>query len=159
MLLRTLGIAVLFTGLAAAQAPAAERAPRSPNRDMRTARTLVAAPTPAAGRVSRGVSRDVQKARTSAATQTPAATQMPAVAQTPAERASRSLNHDMRADRFRNAAEYARGDGFPVREEIQQFVPQRRTLQPDVGRPEENGRLSTVGIRGGVPALDLNVQR
>ena len=132
MLLRTLGIAVLFTGLAAAQAPAAERASRGPNRDVRMARAL---------------NQDTRTARA------------PDARQTPAERVSRNLNQDMRADRFYDSARDARGDDRPVREEIQQFLPQRRTLQPDVGRPEENGRLSTSGVRGGVPARDSNVQR
>ena len=122
MSLRTLGIAVLFTGLAAAQAPAAERASRGPNRDLRADHTI-------------------------------------GTARTPAERASLGLNQSMRADRFRDAARDARGDERPVRMEIQQFQPQRHTLFPDVGRPEQYGRLSTVGVRGGVPALGSNVQR
>ena len=142
MLLRTLGIAVLFTGLAAAQAPAAERASRGPNRDARTARALNQDM-----RVARAPNQDMRTARA------------PDARQTPAERASRTLNRDMRADRFYDAARDARGDGTPVREEIQQFLPQRRTLQPDVGRPEQDGRLSTEGIRGGLPSMGSNPQR
>lgn len=122
MLLRTLGTAVLITGLAAAQAPAAERPSRGPNRDTRADFTIDAA-------------------------------------RTPAERAFLALNRQMRADRFHDAARDARGDERPVRMEYQQFLPQRHTLWPDVGRPEQNGRLSTVGVRGGVPALGSNVQR
>ena len=122
MLLRALGIVVLFTGLAAAQTPAAERASRGPNRDMRADRVQGAA-------------------------------------QTPAERASRNLNQDTRADRFRDAARDARGDDRPIRPEVQQFEPQRRTLQPDVGRPEQEGRNSTGGIRGGLPSMGPNPQR
>jgi hypothetical protein len=121
MLLRTLGILVLSTGLAAAQTPA-ERASRGANRDARADRA-----------------RDA--------------------AQTPAERASRSLNSDVRADRFRDAARDARGDDRPVRPEVQQFEPQRRTLQPDVGRPEQNGRISTEGLAGGLPSMGPNPQR
>ena len=37
MLLRTLGVLILFTGVAAAQTAPAERAPRNANRDLRTA--------------------------------------------------------------------------------------------------------------------------
>lgn len=121
MLLRALGILVLFTGVAAAQAPA-ERPSRAPNRDLRAERARPAA-------------------------------------QTPAERASRSLNQDTRADRFRDAARDARGDDRPIRPEVQQFEPQRQTLQPDVGRPEQNGRISTEGMRGGLPSMGQNPQR
>lgn len=124
MLLRALGILILFTGSAAAQTPA-ERAPRGANRDMRADRAAVP--------------RDA--------------------AQSPAERASRSLNRDVRADRFRDAARDARGDDRPIRPEVQQFEPQRRTLQPDVGRPEQNGRVSTEGLAGGLPSMGNNPQR
>ena len=104
LLLRALGMSILFTGLAAAQTPA-ERAPRG------------------------------------------------------AERASRSLNRDVRADRFNDAARDARGDDRPIRAEVQQFEPQRRTLQPDVGRPEQEGRSSTGNLRGGLPSMGPNPQR
>ncbi len=136
MLLRALGILVLFTGSAAAQTPAAERAPRGPNRDLRAARALDAAQTPAE-----------RASRTRGA------------AQTPAERASGDLNREMRADRFRDAAQDARGDNRPIRPEVQQFEPQRRTLQPDVGRPEQEGRTSTGNLRGGLPSMGPNPQR
>ena len=122
MLLRALGILVLSTGLAAAQTPAAERAPRGADRDLRADRARNAG-------------------------------------QTPAERASGNLNRDMRADRFRDAARDARGDDRPIRPEVQQFDSQRRTLQPDVGRPEQDGRLSTEGLRGGLPSMGPNPQR
>ena len=122
LLLRALGMSILFTGLAAAQTPA-ERAPRGAERDMR------------ADRAARGG------------------------AQTPAERASGNLNRDVRADRFRDAARDARGDDRPVRPEVQQFEPQRRTLQPDVGRPEQEGRSSTGNLRGGLPSMGPNPQR
>lgn len=158
MLLRAFGTAILFTGLASAQAPAAERAPRGADRGVQTSRAY-AAQTPAP-RVRRNADRDLR------ATQTPAAGASgisnlgaPQAARTPAERASRTLNQDVRADRFRDAAENARGDAVPMRPEVQQFQPQRHTLQPDVGRPEQNGRLSTAGTVGGIPALGSNVQR
>lgn len=82
-----------------------------------------------------------------------------AAAQTPAERASRNLNRDTRSDRFRDAAQDARGDERPTRPEVQQFEPQRRSLQPDVGRPEQEGRISpntSPGVAGGV---GTNAQR
>ncbi len=147
MLLRALGIIVLFTGAAAAQSPG-ERAPRGPNRDLRAARALDATARPPAERAPRGANRDAfrtDRARDGG--------------QTPAERASGSLNRDMRADRFRDAARDARGDDRPIRPEVQQFEPQRRTLQPDVGRPEQNGRLSTEGLVGGLPGMGPNPQR
>lgn len=146
MLLRALGLLVLFTGMAAAQTPAAERASRSPNRDLRADRALDA-PRTRAERASRGQNRDLRADRARD------------TAQTPAERASRGLNQDTRADRFRDAARDARGDDRPTRPEVQQFEPQRRTLQPDVGRPEQNGRLSTEGLAGGLPSMGPNPQR
>lgn len=125
MLLRALGVLIIFAGSAAAQSPA-ERGPRGANRDLRADRSVAARGT----------------------------------AQSPAERASRSLNQDVRADRFRDAARDARGDARPTRPEVQQFEPQRRTLQPDVGRPEQNGRISgTEGTAGGLPSMGPNPQR
>jgi hypothetical protein len=150
MLLRALGILVLFTGMAAAQATAAERATtRGQTRVLQADRSLDAARTPA-GRASRTQNRDLLQAdRTRAA-----------AGQTPAERASRNLNQDTRADRFRDAARDARGDARPIRPEVQQFEPQRRTLQPDVGRPEQNGRITgTEGTVGGLPSMGPNPQR
>ncbi len=149
MLLRAFGILVLSAGLAAAQTPAAERAAsRGQNRVLRADRALDAPRTPA-GRASRTQNRDLLQAdRTRAG-----------AGQTPAERASRSLNQDTRADRFRDAARDARGDARPTRPEVQQFEPQRRTLQPDVGRPEQNGRISTEGLAGGLPSMGPNPQR
>jgi hypothetical protein len=146
MLLRAIGVLVLSTGLAAAQTPAAERAPRGPNRIVRADRALDTARLPAE-RAPRGPSRDARANRARD------------VAQTPAERASRGLNQDVRADRFRDAARDARGDDRPIRPEVQQFEPQRRTLQPDVGRPEQNGRVSTEGLVGGIPSMGPNPQR
>ena len=81
-------------------------------------------------------------------------------ARSPAERASRDLNQDTQQDRFRDAARDARGDDRPLRPEVQQFEPQRRTLQPDVGRPEQNGRITgTEGTVGGLPSMGPNPQR
>ncbi len=147
MLLRALGILVLFTGLAEAQSPA-ERAPRGPNRDLRAARALDTAPRTPAERAPRGAGREA-----------PRSERARDAAQSPAERASRGLNQDMRADRFRDAARDARGDDRPIRPEVQQFEPQRRTLQPDVGRPEQTGRISTEGLAGGIPSMGPNPQR
>ena len=146
MLLRAFGLLVLFTGLAAAQTPAAERAPRSPYRELRADRALDA-PRARAERAPRGQNRDLRADRAGDTTQSPA------------ERASRGLNQDPRADRFRDAARDARGDDRPIRPEVQQFEPQRRTLQPDVGRPEQNGRISTEGVAGGLPSMGPNPQR
>ena len=82
-----------------------------------------------------------------------------AAAQTPAERASRSLERDMRSDRFRDAAQDARGDDRPTRPEVQQFEPQRRSLQPDVGRPEQQGRISPNALPGVPGGAGTNAQR
>jgi hypothetical protein len=82
-----------------------------------------------------------------------------AAAQTPAERASRSLDRDIRSDRFRDAARDARGDDRPTRPEVQQFDSQRRSLQPDVGRPEEQGRISPNALPGMPGGTGTNVQR
>jgi hypothetical protein len=151
MLLRTFGILVLFTGMAAAQTPA-ERAPRGPNRDgVRTARALDMTRAPAE-RAPRAANRAPNR-------DTPRTDRVRDGAPTPAERASGSLNRDVRADRFRDAARDARGDDRPIRPEVQQFEPQRRTLQPDVGRPEQAGRLSTEGLVGGLPSMGPNPQR
>ena len=79
-------------------------------------------------------------------------------APTPAERASRALDRDLRSDRFRDAAQDARGDERPTRPEVQQFEPQRRSLQPDVGRPEQQGRTSP-NTAPGVAGVGTNEQR
>ena len=154
MLLRALGILVLSTGLAAAQTPG-ERTSRGPNRDVRADRTRLAAQTPAE-RASRGLNRDTRRDTR--------ADRARDVAQSPAERVSRSLERDMRGDRFRDAAQDARGRdtpgrNTPTRPEVQQFEPQRQTLRPDVGRPEQDGRLSTSGTSGQLPSMGPNPQR
>ena len=146
MLLRALGLLVVFTGLAAAQTPAAERTSRSADRHLRADRALDASRI-GTERASRAQNRD------------PRAERVRDTAQSPAERASRGLNQDVRTDRFRDAARDARGDARPIRPEVQQFEPQRRTLQPDVGRPEQAGRLSTEGMAGGLPSMGPNPQR
>lgn len=146
MLLRAFGILILLTGSAAAQAPAAERSSRSLNRDVRADRARDAARVPAE-RVSRNSNRYSQADRA----RDPA--------QSPAERASRSLERDMRGDRFRDAAQDARGRDTPPRPEVQQFDAQRRSLQPDVGRPEQEGRISTTGTPGQLPSMGPNPQR
>lgn len=146
MLLRALGLLVLSTGVAAAQTPAAERASRSPSRDLRADRAFDA-PRVRGERASPSRNRDTRAERARD------------TGQSPAERASRGLNQDVRTDRFRDAARDARGDDRPVRPEVQQFESQRRTLQPDVGRPEQSGRISTEGLAGGLPSLGPNPQR
>jgi hypothetical protein len=69
---------------------------------------------------------------------------VPALAQSPAEQASRRLEQGVEADRLRDAARDARGEPRPTRPEVLQFEPERRTLQPDVGRPEETGAAGGV---------------
>jgi hypothetical protein len=157
MLLRALGILVLSTGLAAAQAPV-ERASRGSTREVRADRTRLAAQTPAprasrTDRASRNPNREVQADRTRDTAQVPAER-----GSSPAERASRSLERDMRGDRFRDAANDARGSDRPTRPEVQQFEPQRRSLQPDVGRPEQQGFISPRDSQG-TAGVGTNAQR
>jgi hypothetical protein len=68
--------------------------------------------------------------------------------QTPAERASRSLDREVARDRFRDAAESARGAdrapsvGAPLpTASARDLEADRATNQPDVGRPEQRGWL------------------
>ena len=83
----------------------------------------------------------------------------PALAQSPAAEASRRLEQGVEADRLRDAARDARGDPRPVAPPaVQQFEPQRRTLQPDVGRPEETPGSAVDGTRG-LPGMGRNPQR
>jgi hypothetical protein len=82
----------------------------------------------------------------------------PAWAQTPAERASRQLQQGEWRDRATEAGEAARGPVLPV--PPPQVVPleaDRRSLQPDVGRPEEAGLGSAGGERP--PSGSQNPQR
>lgn len=81
----------------------------------------------------------------------------PAFGQTPAERASRDLNEDVSTDRARDAARDARGDPRPEIPSVQQFEPDRRTLRPDVGRPEQSG--TPAGTPRGATSLGPNPQR
>lgn len=73
----------------------------------------------------------------------------PALAQTPAERASRDLNRDLARDRARDAAEDARAADTAraspapqITRPAQQLDEDRATIRPDVGRPEESGRAA-----------------
>ena len=81
-----------------------------------------------------------------------AGTAAAALAQTPAEEASRRLERAVESDRLRDQARDARGDPRPTPPAVQQFEPQRRTLRPDVGRPEQepgsavDGTRSTTGM-------------
>jgi hypothetical protein len=81
-----------------------------------------------------------------------------ALAQTPAEEASRRLEQGVETDRMRDAAREARGDPRPTPPEVRQFEPQRRTLQPDVGRPEQTPGSAADGTRG-LPGMGQNPQR
>ncbi|RYI98851.1 MAG: hypothetical protein EON47_18425, partial [Acetobacteraceae bacterium] len=74
---------------------------------------------------------------------------LPAFAQTPAERASRQLEQGERRDRANEAAESARGITPVVPPaQVLPLEADRRSLQPDVGRPEEAGTSATGGTTG-----------
>lgn len=88
-----------------------------------------------------------------AATATPAA-----LAQTPAEEASRRLERAVQSDRLRDQARDARGDPRPTPPAVQQFEPQRRTLRPDVGRPEQEPGAAFDGTRSAT-GMGPNPQR
>lgn len=83
----------------------------------------------------------------------------PALAQTPAERASRDLNADVAADRTRDAARDARGDPRPEVPGVQQFEGERRTIRPDVGRPEQSETPAATGTVRGSTSMGPNPQR
>ena len=74
---------------------------------------------------------------------------LPARAETPAERASRQLQQGVRRDR---TVEAGRPEG-PLPAEstpvVRAIDADRRSLQPDVGRQEENGLGNVAGERGG----------
>ncbi len=79
-------------------------------------------------------------------------------AQTPAEQATRSLNQDLATDRARDAARDARNDPRPEIPGVQQFEPERRTIRPDVGRPEQSEEPAVGGQRG-TTSMGPNPQR
>ncbi len=89
----------------------------------------------------------------------PALLAAPAWAQTPAERASRELNKGQFRDRAEDAREAARPvpPAPQVPPQMQALETDRRSLQPDVGRPEERGVPTTGGIRP--PSGAQNSQR
>jgi hypothetical protein len=69
-------------------------------------------------------------------------------AQTPAERASRQLHQELREDR---ATEAAQPEGPPpaaATPTVRALEADRRSLQPDIGRPEQTGLPPTAGERG-----------
>ena len=73
----------------------------------------------------------------------------PALAQTPAERATRALNRELSDDRSRDraddarAADTARSAPNPqATPYAQQLDEDRASLRPDVGRPETSGRAA-----------------
>jgi hypothetical protein len=83
----------------------------------------------------------------------------PALAQTPAERASRQLNREEAQDRARDAADDARSPQPVVPPaQVLPLEADRNSLRPDVGRPEEAGRMGT-GNTGSQPGLNQNTQR
>ncbi|MBX6744413.1 MAG: hypothetical protein IRY87_20455 [Acetobacteraceae bacterium] len=82
----------------------------------------------------------------------------PAAAQTPAERASRSLEQDIARDRFLDFARDAHGRPQPSQPGVEMFQSQRRSFEPDVGRPEEAGSSSPSGTRG-TSRMGQNPQR
>ncbi len=82
-----------------------------------------------------------------------------AAAQTPAEQATRSLNQDLAKDRARDAARDARNDPRPEIPGVQQFEPERQTLRPDVGRPEQSEAPAAVGGQRGTTSMGPNPQR
>ncbi|TDG21645.1 hypothetical protein E2C05_26995 [Paracraurococcus ruber] len=73
---------------------------------------------------------------------------LPALAETPAERASRELRQDLNRDRAREAG----GPEGPLPRETSPgavaIETDRRSLQPDIGRPEEAGAPVTAPERG-----------
>ena len=83
----------------------------------------------------------------------------PAAAQTPVQRAEEQLNRQLGADRLRDAAEQAR-DGAPrgTNPNVQQLDTDRRSLQPDVGRPEQEGLAAPGSVRPNT-GLGSNPQR
>jgi hypothetical protein len=87
----------------------------------------------------------------------------PALAQTPAERASRALDRALASDRARDAAEDARAADTapanpapPANAAAQSLEADRATNRPDVGRPERSG-----GAAGSLRSTgeDRNVNR
>ncbi len=83
----------------------------------------------------------------------------PALAQTPAERASRQLNQETQRDRAGDRAEAAREPLAVVPPaQVLPLEADRNSLRPDVGRPEEQGRIGT-GNAGMQPGLNQNTQR
>lgn len=83
---------------------------------------------------------------------------MPAFAQTPAERASRQLEQGERRDRADEAAESARGiTPIVPPAQVLPLEADRRSLQPDVGRPEIAGTTGTGATRP--PSGSQNPQR
>ena len=83
---------------------------------------------------------------------------VPALAQTPAERASRQLEQGERRDRANEAAESARGI-VPIvpPAQVLPLEADRRSLQPDVGRPEQAGTTGVGGTQA--PSGSQNPQR
>ena len=89
---------------------------------------------------------------------------VPALAQTPVERAARDLERGIARDRVVEGADTAsglqqpaeRGGGTGAVARVDQLDTDRRSLQPDVGRREERERLPDADRGAG---SDTNVQR
>jgi hypothetical protein len=83
----------------------------------------------------------------------------PALAQTTRENSETRLNRQLELDRFRDRAQDARRTSEPPGPTTTRTMEQdRRSLGPDVGRPEEEGRIETGGERGALTG-GLNPQR
>jgi hypothetical protein len=84
---------------------------------------------------------------------------VPAMAETPAERASRQLEEGQFRDRAEDAAREAMPVPPPPRvpPQMQPLEADRRSIQPDIGRPEQRGVPTTGGF--GPPTGAQNPQR
>jgi hypothetical protein len=82
----------------------------------------------------------------------------PALAQPMRENTETRLNRQLEQDRFRDRARDARGEIVEGPDSTRVMRDDRRSLQPDVGRPEEEGRLEPGGVRGALTG-GMNPQR
>ncbi len=82
----------------------------------------------------------------------------PAQAQGARENAETRLNRQLEQDRDRDRAAMARGAAPPGPESMRAMEDDRRSLSPDVGRPEAEGRMEPGGQRGAMTG-GMNPQR
>lgn len=87
-----------------------------------------------------------------------AAPTAPVQAQGTRENAETRLNRQLEQDRDRDRAARARGAAPPGPESMRAMEDDRRSLGPDVGRPEAEGRLEPGGQRGAMTG-GMNPQR